>query len=351
MPSNYRAKYLKIEVIFFITYFYLFRLLTNFEYNFWEEKITGISRFDIEYSIGFGTSSLIAFLVFYEIIKNYLKNGRLFVFIGYTLLFLTGYSIFQKAAGYLFAHLDFLSKEMKKWAMVSYQSKSIGYSLAYMFREFLAIGFLAYFIHAAKQNEKMKSLKEQQLVSELSYLKTQLQPHFFFNTLNNIYSLALKKSDDTAPLIAKLAELMRYILYKSDHEFVPLNDEIAFLRNYIAVEKIRYPLVIKINVEIQGIGEESEISPLLLLPFIENAFKHGIQDETQSGYVSIVICKTEDELILEVDNSIPDKKSINDVGIALINAKKRLSLIYPKRHKLCLEETKEKYHVSLTLNL
>jgi sensor histidine kinase YesM len=345
------SKYLKIEIIFFITYFYLFRLLSNFEYNFWEKQMTGISRFDAEYSLAYGTSSLIAFLVFYEIVKRYLANGRLFIFIGSTLLFLIGYSFLQKGVSYLFANLDFFSPKMREWALAGFKAKAIGYSLAYMFREFLAISFLAYFIHSAKQNERMKALKEQQLMSELSYLKAQLHPHFFFNTLNNIYSLALEQSIKTAPLVAKLAEMMRYILYRSEEKLVFLKDEITFLRNYVEVEQVRYPKKININFEVQGIDEESKISPLLLLPFIENAFKHGVQEETENGFVTIVICKTEDELTLEVSNSIPTKSSANSIGIGLNNVQKRLLLLYPEKHTLEIENTKELYSVSLTLIL
>ena len=186
------------------------------------------------------------------------------------------------------------------------------------------------------------------MISELTYLKAQLQPHFFFNTLNNIYSLALIQSKDTAPLVAKLAEMMRYILYKSDEKLVSLKEEVAFLQNYVEVERIRYRSAIKINFETQGIDEESKISPLLLLPFIENAFKHGIEEEEKDGFVNIIICKTEDELTLEVSNSIAKTKE-NLGGIGLVNVKKRLEILYPNSHLLAIENDGIVYNVNLTL--
>jgi sensor histidine kinase YesM len=351
MLSIKPSKYLKVEIIFFITYFYLFRLLTNLEYNFWEERTAGISVFDAEFSLAYGTSDLISFWVFYELVKRYLTNGRLVVFIGNVLLFLVVYAFFRKGASYLFAHLEFFSPKMRQWSMIAFKAKSFGYSLAYMFRELLSISFLAYFIHFTEQKEKMKILKEQQLMSELSYLKAQLHPHFFFNTLNNIYSLALDQSKATAPLVAKLADMMRYILYKSQEQFVSLKEEVTFLLNYVEVEKVRYRADITINFETQGIDEVSKIGPLLLLPFIENAFKHGVQEETEQGFVTIVICKTEEELMLEVSNSIPHKVSVEPIGIGLINVQKRLTLLYPEKHTLVIDHTIDYFSVCLSVKL
>lgn len=345
-----RSKYFKIEVIFFVTYFYLFRFLTDFEYNFWEKNKAGINSFEVEYNLLYGTCGLIAYWFLYQIIKQYLVSKRILILIAHLILFLICYSFYLKGTSYLFAHLDFLSEEMRKSALRQFNFKSIGYSLAYVLREFLSFGFLAYFIHVDRQNEQMKVLKEQQLISELTYLKAQLQPHFFFNTLNNIYSLALQQSKDTAPLVAKLAEMMRYILYKAEEKLVLLKDEIAFIQNYVEVENIRYRSAIHIQFDVQGIDDHSKIGPLLLLPFIENAFKHGVQDEEKNGFVSIIICKIENELTLEVKNSIAKNKE-NTGGIGLVNVKKRFEILYAKKYKLEIQNDMKIYQVSLTLQM
>ncbi|TKC12079.1 hypothetical protein FA048_00215 [Pedobacter polaris] len=350
LNNTFDKKYFKIELIFFVLYFYVFRFLTDFEYNFWERKKSGISFFEVEYNLLYGTSALIAYWIFYQIIRRYLISKRLFILIAHILLFLVFYSIYLKATSYLFAHLDFLSEEMRKSALRQFNFKSIGYSLAYVLREFFSISFLAYFIHVDKQNEQVKLLKEQQLISELTYLKAQLQPHFFFNTLNNIYGLALKRDENTAPLVAKLAEMMRYILYKADEKLVSLKDEITFIQNYVEVENIRYRSAINIKFDAQGIDDNSKISPLLLLPFIENAFKHGIEEEEKEGFVNIIICKTEEELTLEVNNSIAKNKEKTG-GIGLVNVKKRLEILYPEKHKLEIQNDEKIYQVSLTLEM
>ena len=343
-------RYTKIEITFFIVYFYVFRLLSNLEYNFWERKLKGFSRIDIEFSFLYGTSSLLAFIVFYRIIKSYLVNGNLSRLVIYLVLFLAGYIWYQKAVNYTYSQLPFLSNEFRHLATNAYQSKSIGYSFAYMFKEFLAVGCLAFVIHSMKQAEKVRQLKEQQLMSELAYLKSQLQPHFFFNTLNNIYSLALKQSEYTAPLVAKLADMMRYMLYKTDQPLVLLKDEIAFVKNYVEVEQIRYRSNIHISLDIQGVDEHTSIAPLLLLPFIENAFKHGIEEEVAKGYIAIRICKIANELVLEVENSMAQETPIRK-GLGLANVKKRLALLYPDKYTLTAQPNELIFYVNLSIQL
>lgn len=348
MPLVHRNKYFKIELVFFFIYFYVFRFLTDFEYNYWERKVTGISSFEIEYNLLHGTTSLFAFWLAYQIVRRYLVHKRLGILILQLVIFLICYSLYSKFVNYVFLNMDFLSAEMRKSAKRSLNFPSIGYSFPYMIRELLSMSCLAYFIHADQQNERMKALKEQQLLSELHFLKAQLQPHFFFNTLNNIYGLALKQSTNTAPLIAKLAEMMRYILYRADEKLVPLSDEVNFIENYVAVERVRYRTAIQIDLETQGIDEATVISPLLLLPFVENAFKHGIQEEQNEGFVKILIIKTEYEIMMEVSNSIAAGKNVVG-GIGLANVKKRLEILYPDQYEVNFNNNGAVFNVNLIL--
>lgn len=211
---------------------------------------------------------------------------------------------------------------------------------------------LAYFIKSAKQEQQMNELKQQQLNAELKYLKVQLQPHFFFNTLNNIYALTLQRSDKAAPLVARHSEMMRYILYNSPNQVVSLQQETDFLKNYVEVEAIRYSDKINISFEMQGIDNTVVIEPLLLLPFIENAFKHGIREEVNIGYVNIVVCLVENELTLEIKNSkAPAENTDNNTGIGVKNSVKRLDILYPDAHLLEITEDDVSYDVRLTLKL
>jgi len=213
----------------------------------------------------------------------------------------------------------------------------------------LCIGALAYFIYSAKQNDQMRKLKEQQLLTELTYLKAQLHPHFFFNTMNNIYALALKRSADTAPLVAKLADMMRYILYEAERPIVPLVKEIEFLTNYVEAEKIRHHNNNQITFDVQGLKPAALIEPVLLLPFIENAFKHGLYEETGNGFVDIVICQSDAELILQVTNSKPQPQRETQKGIGLQNALKRLNLLYSRQYTMVIKDESDSYQLNLSL--
>jgi len=189
-------------------------------------------------------------------------------------------------------------------------------------------------------------------MTELNYLRAQMQPHFFFNTLNNIYALAIRESKDTAPMVARLSEMMRYILYETNLPRASLSRELKFISNYVDLEKIRYPASIIISFEVQGPVDNYLIEPLLLLPFIENAFKHGIQDELEQGFVKIVICATDNDLTLQVENSKPlNIRTSNGYGVGLENVVKRLELLYKNNYRLQLEDKDGVYFASLTLGM
>lgn len=346
------SRYTKIEWTFFLFYFYAYRMLIDLEYNFWEEQFVGISRDAIETNLAFGTAALPAFFLFYKGLHYCIRDKRIWTFAVLVVLFLVGYSIYQKAVYFVYAHLDFLFSEgLRSRTFRFYQSKSLGYSLGYMFRELGVIAALAYFIHYLKQSEQLKTLKEQQLMSELNYLKAQLQPHFFFNTLNNIYALALDQSKDTAPMVAKLAEMMRYILYQSDQPKVPLQQEVDFLENYVDIEKIRHHENVAISFDVQGSTDGASIEPLLLLPFVENAFKHGANKTIGEAFVHIALYVADGELVLQVGNSKPGTGGKEDIaGLGLQNVEKRLELLYGARYQLHVTEDENSYQVDLTLN-
>jgi LytS/YehU family sensor histidine kinase len=248
-------------------------------------------------------------------------------------------------------HADIVSAEFRKRAADDLHREEISFTFNYLLiSSIFPLTGLAFLVRSLSQDGDMKALKEQQLVSELNYLKAQLHPHFFFNTINNIYGLALKQSADTAPMVARLGEMMRYILYEADQKTVLLSREIAFLSNYIEAERIRHQDQIDIQFDVQGIRADFQIEPLLLLPFIENAFKHGLEEETKSGFVHIVICQTDQELTLQVSNSKPvllrDKGA---PGLGIKNVQKRLAILYPEKHQLDVHEEADRYEVSLII--
>lgn len=345
-------KYFKIEVFFFIFICYLSSIISDIEYNFYEEHNAWNFVHALEYRLVIGTYTILFYGIYYWIfLKGYVfKKQTIQIVISIAFFIILSHLYDKFVMNWSITKLPFVSAELKARAFKDFSRPTLYFIISYTLNRilFTIIGF-AFLIRSLQQDEQLKILKEQQLMAELSYLKAQLQPHFFFNTLNNIYALALKQDMDTAPLVAKLSEMMRYILYQSDQKTVLLKDEIAFIQNYVSVENIRYRSTITINLEIQGIDERSTISPLLLLPFIENAFKHGVAEEVSIGFVTIVICKSEDELMMEVSNSIALQKEPKSGGIGLTNVEKRLNILYPDQYQLAIQNDGKIYQVSLTL--
>ena len=224
-----------------------------------------------------------------------------------------------------------------------------------IFTNILIGGFFAFwgvvvrFIVEWFRNEKQKeTLKQENLKSELMLLRQQVNPHFLFNTLNNIYSLVYKKADIAPDSVLKLSSIMRYMLYDSNTDFVDCKEEIDYLTNYIELEKLR--LVNKENVILLVDGDCSncKIAPMLFIPFIENAFKHG----NQKNEISIKISFADNKINLHCSNIISDKTASKDScgGIGLTNVKRRLNLIYPNKHNLKIETVENSYVVDLSIN-
>lgn len=188
---------------------------------------------------------------------------------------------------------------------------------------------------------------------ELAFLKSQINPHFLFNTLNNVYSLALHKSDRTADIVLKLSDLMRYTLYESNIPQISLSEEVKFVNNYIDLERIRHSSKVTITFEVSGSYEDLYIAPLIIFPFIENAFKHGINASMGNSWVVIKLMVENDVLKVFIRNSkIPGNKSSSYVGgIGITNTKKRLSLLYANNYDLSIDETDDTFSINLFIRL
>lgn len=196
-----------------------------------------------------------------------------------------------------------------------------------------------------KNLQLQQQLENQQLEAELKFLKAQVNPHFLFNTLNNIYTLSYMKSEKATLMIMKLSELMRYMLYDSNQPKVDLQKEIQYLQNYIELQRLKTPDEQKISLEVEGNPQGIRIEPMLLVPLLENSFKHGnIGDDSEAWVRSKLIVNT-DFLHFVVENSLPPtpKQKDKQGGIGLENVEKRLQLLYPEeRHEFCVQHNKEK---------
>lgn len=198
-------------------------------------------------------------------------------------------------------------------------------------------------------NKRLQLTEKDKIQAELSLLKAQINPHFLFNTLNSIYSLAIRKDDKTADSIVQLSELMRYIMNNANDNVIELSKEINYINNYISLQKSRLENTVKINYLVRGEASGKRLTPLILISFIENAFKHGVNPEENS----------EIDILIEIDDNVLQllvyNKKVhsvqNESGIGMKNTLERLELLYPQRHEVAIQESNESYSVKLTINL
>jgi len=200
-------------------------------------------------------------------------------------------------------------------------------------------------------NERIqRDLENQRLSAELAFLKSQINPHFLFNSLNSIYSLAYQRSDNTPDAILKLSEIMRYMLYESNDNKVALEKELHYLQNYIDLQKIRFGSNAFIDFKIEGEVGNQRIVPLLLIAFIENAFKHGVANDRESA-IQLLIRVDEQHLYFFIRNKKHNNNRDASGGIGLSNVKRRLDLLYPRKYNLEIRDEIDTYTCELSLVL
>ncbi|WP_133159402.1 sensor histidine kinase [Solitalea longa] len=204
---------------------------------------------------------------------------------------------------------------------------------------------------AIRINNRLRQTEQLRLNAELSYLKAQINPHFLFNTLNSIYSLAIIKSDLTPTAVVKLSGMMRYVISEADHQFVSLEKEINYIKDFIDLQRLRFDDSVTITFNVTGDITGWQIAPLILIAFIENAFKHGINAE-ESSLIKIDISIENDQLqFLVFNNKVTVDRAEESGGLGIENTKNRLHLLYPAKHNLVITDTPNSFSVSLTLNL
>jgi two-component system, LytTR family, sensor histidine kinase AlgZ len=214
------------------------------------------------------------------------------------------------------------------------------------------IGFLRFVSDWFEFQATKKEVETEKLTAELNFLKAQINPHFLFNTLNNLYYLAYSKSPNTTEVIAKLSQVMRYMIHDSNHPRVLLSKEIEYMENYIALEKLRLNDQTTITFNIQGNTAKVKVAPLILITFLENAFKHGITNTSSASWINILIEIVDNELIYVVENSKTNgAEQTEKSGIGLANVRRRLELLYPRRHELKVEDHADRYYIELKLNI
>ena len=261
------------------------------------------------------------------------------------ILLILSSGLFKYGFAYLFKDTILLRDESK----ISFSQYYLATVLTGIFFVFLSTAFkfsVDWFI-----NEKVKkNLENEKLVAELAFLKSQINPHFLFNSLNNIYSLAYQKSDKAPEAIIKLSEIMRYMLQESNESRVKLAREIRYLENYIELQKLRFKGQAYIDLTITGDYMDKSIAPLILISFVENAFKHGVATDPENP-IRILIAVEEKYLTFDISN----KKSLfnkdRSSGIGLTNVRRRLDLLYSGKFVLAIEESGSMYFCKLSLSI
>ncbi len=206
-----------------------------------------------------------------------------------------------------------------------------------------------------KDKQVREELEKDKVSSELSFLKAQINPHFFFNTLNNIYALTQVNADEAGKAVHQLSRMMRYLLYETQQGQTMLGQEIAFVKDYISLMQLRLTDVVKVVFDVPSHLMDMPMAPMMLLPFVENAFKHGVS-ATQKSHIYILVLQKGSVLDITVKNSVMKDKSISldtNSGIGLLNTRRRLDLLYPGKYKLdiCELTTGNEYTVHLMLDL
>jgi len=303
-----------------------------------------IKRIDLIYTAIFHVPVfLIVYLNLRLLFPVFLEKGKYFLY-GISVLVLTALG----AGFYIILFDSWIDYIFSGYYFIAY------YGFFDISLYFVIYIFVTSLLRLARGWFHLQEIEKEKTVAELKALKSQINPHFLFNSLNSIYSLARKNSSQVPEKVIQLSDLMRHIIYDSDVEFILLPKEIDMIRNYIELQNLRTPENEKIELEVTGEIEGKKVAPLIFLPFVENSFKHGLKSGAENPFVKIRIEVFENNLVFEIENSKGKTTEIADSkykGIGIENVKKRLGLIYPNQHSLNISDTENTFKVILQIKL
>lgn len=308
-------------------------------------------------SLLFPLAIITSYFLNYFLLPRYLYKAKYWLFalfIFYTLVF----SLWCEIMISMFVFIIISDFQISKLDPTSFDFVFLLVGFYFIILGFVAIEQIKRAFEIKKENIQLEkdqietNLKLRE--AELKLLRAQIHPHFLFNTLNNLYGLTLEKSELAPQLVLRLSDLMDYMLYKCQGSRVNLKNEIEHIQNYIEIERIRYAKKLKLDFFLNGELKNQQIAPMLLLPFIENAFKHGVSKQIENPFVKIETNIENTDLFLSVENSKNKKAAFTDEytkGIGLQNVKKRLTLLYPEKHKLEINDEENCFVINLYIEL
>ncbi len=335
-------KVVSTHILFWLLIF-LYYMSSN--WNFFDDKIALTERYLIKIIL----QIILTYVILLIFVPYFLNKNKRILFTLITLGWIYFHYVFYTAIRYYYYDPKYLGPAPK------FDLSQRFFDLSFFLNElswFILPAVILITIKYYRDQKEVIILREQKKTTELNLLKNQLNPHFLFNTLNNLYTLALKKSDQTPEVIAKLSSILDYMLYHCNDKFVALADEITLINNYLELEKIRYGKRLEVDFDYK-MSKGIKIAPLILLTFVENAFKHGVKEEIKTATLNITLQASEEEILFKVYNSKPLHKQYNDINkspsIGLQNIQQQLDILYPKNYTLTVNEKKESYSVILKL--
>jgi len=328
------------HVLFWVTHVVFYAWL----YGSFEDKY---QQFFFEEIIYLPGKMLFTYFVLYFLLPRFLLSGKYWNFLLWILASSFAIGIIQRYVAYNIDYPIYYPQALAD--PFFYFPKVVKMFVAIYPVTFVAVAIkLLKYWYANQQAQQV--LTQQKLQAELKFLKTQIHPHFLFNTLNNLYALTLKKSERAPEMVLKLSELINYMLYECTSDVVPLTKEVKFIRNYGDIEKMRYGDKLDIDIRVTGDINDRKIAPLVLLPFVENCFKHGASEELQQSWVKVSIDIQPQVTLMKVENNKASENGTHKKeGIGIQNVKRRLDLIYPDQHELRIINGQETFLVILTI--
>ena len=293
-----------------------------------------------------GLLMVIAYLNLQYFLPRYLLRKRYLIYFTMVIISVIGYLIAQSLFDYyLYGYVVGPLRDSRLIGTLSYNFFSTLWYLGLMLALKLSLDWY-------EQQLIIQKITVEKLHAEVDFLRAQINPHFLFNILNNLYALTLKKSELAPDVVLKLSDMMEYMLYHSTDEKVLLEKEVTYLNNYIELERLRFSGGSAISLHVNAAFNGKEIAPLLLLPLVENAVKHGLSTQSENGWLTVNIGMHQSTLTVVVENAKPPavaRKSKGGIGIG--NLRKRLELLYPSKHRLELEDKQNSLLARLEIQL
>jgi two-component system LytT family sensor kinase len=294
-------------------------------------------------------SFLIVYFNYFILIPKYLLKGATIKYFSYTIITICLIGIIQRFINYEALKAFYPAyTDMGVWLFYKFLQ-----SIVVMATPLIYLGSIFIITKVSDLQKKAKILENERLQSELKYLKSQINPHFLFNNLNNIYGLSLENSSKTSKLILKLSEFLNFSLYESSKPLIALEKEISLMNNYIELEKSRFEDRVEVNISIPDRLDKINIPPLIFVPLVENAFKHSLKNETEIATIDIQLLINEKQLQFSVWNTKPENTVVDNTkqGLGLENIKKRLDIMYVSNYSLVIKEEEYKYQIDLKIKV